>query len=201
LSRILVATANPGKLREFEAALAAAGIEAVGLAALSDPAPVEETGATFEENARIKAEAYSQRTDLPVLADDSGLEVDALNGEPGVLSARYGGPGLSDGDRVRVVVRKLAGVPKSQRAGRFRCVLAVARAGKVLGTFEGVVEGRILDEPRGKGGFGYDPIFFHEGVGWAFGELSLEEKQALSHRGKAIRSFLDAVRSETLALE
>ena len=200
MSRLVVATLNPGKLREFAAALAAAGIEVAGLESLDDRAPVEETGATFEENARIKAEAYSLRTALPVLADDSGLEVDALGGEPGVRSARYGGEGLDDAGRCRLVLERLRGVPEVERTARFRCVLAVARAGRTLAVFAGAVEGRLLDEPRGANGFGYDPIFFHPGAARTFAELTREEKEALSHRGEAIRRLVAAVRSGALAL-
>ncbi len=192
-ARIIVATANPGKLVEFATALAPQGFEVVGLDALDDRTPVEETGDTFEANARLKAEGYSARTDLPVLADDSGLEVDALGGEPGVHSARYGGPELDDRERYRLVLEKLQGVPEKQRTARFRCVLALARAGKTLAVFDGVVEGRITDAPRGDGGFGYDPVFFHPGIGQAFGEISRKEKETLSHRGQAIRRFIEAV--------
>ncbi len=210
MTRLVVATGNPGKLREFAAALSPAGIEVVGLDALSDRSPVEETGATFEQNARTKAEAYSLRTDLPVLADDSGLEVDALGGEPGVQSARYGGeparrrgePGgesvLDDAGRCHLVLDRLRGVSPERRTARFRCVLAVARAGRTLAVFEGTVEGRILDAPRGSNGFGYDPIFFHEKAARTFAELSRAEKESLSHRGQAIRRLLegDGLRSE-----
>ncbi|MBZ5638292.1 MAG: RdgB/HAM1 family non-canonical purine NTP pyrophosphatase [Acidobacteriia bacterium] len=200
MSRLVVATLNAGKLREFRAALFPAGIEVAGLEALTDRSPVEETGATFEENARIKAEAYSLRTDLEVLADDSGLEVDALHGEPGVRSARYGEADLDDGGRYRLVVERLRGVPPAMRTARFRCALAVARAGRALAVFEGAAEGRILDAPRGENGFGYDPIFFHEGTGRTFAELTRAEKEALSHRGQAIRRMIEAVSEGKLVL-
>lgn len=200
MSRLVVATLNPGKLREFAAALAAAGIEVAGLDALGRREPVDETGATFEENARIKAEGYSARTELPVVADDSGLEVDALGGEPGVRSARYGGEGLDDAGRCRLVIERLRGVPEVERTARFRCVLAVAKAGRTLAVFDGAVEGRLLDGPRGANGFGYDPIFFHAGAGRSFAELTRAEKEALSHRGEAIRRLVAAVRSGALAL-
>jgi non-canonical purine NTP pyrophosphatase (RdgB/HAM1 family) len=200
VSRLVVATLNPGKLLEFAAALAPAGIEVLGLDALDDRAPVEESGTTFEENARIKAEAYSRRTGLPVLADDSGLEVDALHGEPGVRSARHGGENVDDAGRCRLVLERLRGVPPVLRTARFRCVLAVARGGRTLAVFEGSAEGRILDEPRGENGFGYDPIFFHEGAARTFAELTRAEKQALSHRGQAIRRVVAAIKSGQLAL-
>ena len=187
--KLLVATANEGKLREVEAALARAGVEVVGLSALSHATPVEETGATFLENAKLKAEVYSRRTDLPVLADDSGLEVDALEGRPGVLSARFGGPHLSDAARCKAVLKGLVDVPDADRTARFQCVLAVARGGRTLATFEGAVEGRILRELRGKNGFGYDPIFLHRESGRTFAEMTPEEKDAVSHRGRALAAL------------
>ena len=191
--KLLVATANEGKLREVEGALARAGVEVVGLSALSDPTPVEETGATFLENAKLKAEVYSRRTDLPVLADDSGLEVDALEGRPGVLSARFGGPHLSDAARCKAVLKGLVDVPDADRTARFQCVLAVARGGRTLATFEGTVEGRILRELRGKNGFGYDPIFLHPESGRTFAEMAPEEKDAVSHRGRALAALARAL--------
>jgi len=200
MRRVVVATGNPGKLREFRAALEPEGVEVDGLAALGEPPAVEETGATFERNARIKAEAYSRATDLPVLAEDSGLEVDALGGEPGVRSARWGGAALDDAGRARLLLERMAGVPDERRTARFRCVLAAARAGRVLATFEGEVEGRITREPRGAGGFGYDPVFFHPTLGRTFAEVPRESKQRLSHRGEAIRKLLAAVRDGTLDL-
>jgi XTP/dITP diphosphohydrolase len=199
-TRILVATGNPGKLAEFSAALGPLGFEVVGLDALDDRTEVEETGETFEENARLKAEGYSTRTGLPVLADDSGLEVDALDGEPGVRSARYGGPDVDDRKRYELVLERLRGVAPADRTARFRCVLALARAGRTVAVFEGVVAGRITDEPRGEGGFGYDPVFFHERIGRTFGEIGRKEKEALSHRGQAIRRFVEAVRQGRVEL-
>jgi XTP/dITP diphosphohydrolase len=196
MKRLLIATHNPGKIREIAEALEPTGIEVVGMNHLSDRTEVEETGSTFEANARIKAEAYSLRTDLPVLADDSGLEVDALNGDPGVRSARYGGPGLDDPGRCRQVLEEIADVTEpEQRTARFRCVLALAVAGRTLATFEGVVEGRLLTEPRGDNGFGYDPIFFHPPSGCTTAQLSTAEKRRISHRGEAIRALLAAIRT------
>ncbi len=191
--RLLVATLNPGKVREFAAALIPAGIEVHGLDSIERPPRIEETGATFEANARLKAEGYSLHTELPVLADDSGLEVDALGGAPGVLSARYGGERLDDAARNRKVLEVLVGVAPQQRGARFRCVLAVARSGETLATFEGVVEGRILDEPRGHNGFGYDPLFFHPESGCTTAELTTDAKQRISHRGQAIAALLAAL--------
>jgi XTP/dITP diphosphohydrolase len=186
--QLVVATENVGKRREIALALEKAGIDfdVRGLDAIEDKTEVEETGSTFEENARIKAIEWSRRTDALVLADDSGLEVDALNGEPGVRSARYGGPGRTDRERTNLVLERLTTVPEERRTARFRCVLALARRGAVLATFEGVVEGRITTEPRGENGFGYDPIFFHPPSGCTTAQLRTEEKQRISHRGQAL---------------
>ena len=183
---LVVATGNAGKLAECAAFLAPSGYEVLALSAIPDAAPVEETGSTFEQNARLKAEAYSSRTPHLVLADDSGLEVDALGGAPGVHSARYGGPELSDAERCAVLLAELSDVPEAERTARFRCVLAVARAGRTLATFDGAVEGVILRAPRGANGFGYDPVFFHPPSGCAFAELTRSQKQAVSHRGQAL---------------
>jgi XTP/dITP diphosphohydrolase len=194
MQRLLIATLNPGKVREFAAALAPTGIEIFGLDSLDDTTEVEETGATFEENARLKAEGYSLRTDMLVLADDSGLEVDALGKEPGVLSARYGGPGLDDEERNRHLLEQLRDTrDPEKRTGRFRCVLALAHAGQTLAVFPGAVEGRILEEAVGQGGFGYDPLFYHPESGCGFAELTTEQKQRVSHRGQAIASLLAAI--------
>ncbi len=190
---LVLATGNPGKIKECEAFLGPAGFTVLGLDALTDLTPIEETGATFAANARLKAEGYSLRTPHLVLADDSGLEVDALGGGPGVLSARYGGPDLTDPERCTAVLAALAQTPDDKRTARFRCVLALAKAGKTLATFDGAVEGTILREPRGSNGFGYDPIFFHAPSGRAFAELTREEKERVSHRGNALRQFSQSV--------
>ncbi len=198
---LLVATKNPGKVREFAEALAVEGFEVCGMERLEDATEVEETGATFEANARLKAEGYSARTDLPVVADDSGLEVDALGGAPGVQSARYGGPGLDDTGRNRKLIDALRDVPPARRTARFRCALALARAGKTLAVFEGVIEGHILDAPRGDNGFGYDPLFFHPESGCTTAELTTAAKQRVSHRGQAIAALLDALQREDSRLQ
>jgi XTP/dITP diphosphohydrolase len=211
MSTLVVATGNPGKIAELAQALREFTVDSSqftvdssqftvhGIEALADQAPVEETGATFEANAKLKAEAYSRRTPHLVLADDSGLEVDALDGGPGVLSARYGSPTLSDKARAKAILKALVDVPDDKRTARFRCVLAVAKGGRTLATFDGVVHGVILRELRGDGGFGYDPIFFHPPSGKAFGELTREEKELVSHRGEAIRKFVEAVRRGAFA--
>ena len=200
MKHLLVATGNPGKVREFAAALAAEGFEVHGLEHLDDRADVEETGVTFEANARLKAEAYSLRTEMLVLADDSGIEVDALDGAPGVHSARYGGPDLDDNGRNRRLLQELADVPDEKRTARFRCVLAVARGGETLATFDGVIEGRINHQPVGDNGFGYDPLFFHEPSGCTTAQLSVEAKRKVSHRGGAIAKLVAALHRGDLAI-
>lgn len=199
MTELVVATANPGKIAELAAALRGSGLRVESLDSLKDATPVEETGSTFEANARLKAEAYSTRTPHLVLADDSGLEVDALNGAPGVYSARYGGPTLTDPQRCDAILEALTDIPDGKRTARFRCVLALAKGGRTLATFNGVVQGTILRRPRGANGFGYDPIFFHAPSGKAFAELTREEKERVSHRGAAMRKFVEALRKGELA--
>lgn len=188
---IRCATTNAGKLREFRAAAAHFGypdiaIEAVsGLAGLA--APVED-GETFEQNAVKKALHYSSLTADPVFADDSGLEVDALGGAPGVYSARYAGEGATDEANNRLLIEKLRNV--NDRAARFVCVAALACRGQLLGVFHGSVEGVIVDEARGTHGFGYDPHFFHPAFGATFGDTAPERKMDVSHRGQALRAML-----------
>jgi len=198
--RLVLATTNAGKIAEISEELAPHGIEVLGLSALGPVEPVEETGSTFEENASLKAEAYSRSTDLPVLADDSGIEVDALNGAPGVHSARYGGATLDDEGRNQLLLEELRNVPQERRTARFRCVLALARRGRTFARFEGVVEGRIAEAPRGANGFGYDPIFFYEPLARTFGEVPRSEKQKHSHRGKAVRALVASLKEKRLEL-
>jgi XTP/dITP diphosphohydrolase len=186
--KILVATHNPGKLREFAELLAGFPVEWVSLDDVGIVDDIEETGVTFEENARLKASGYASQSGLLTFADDSGLEIDALNGEPGVYSARYGGPGKTDADRVELVLGKMKDVPEERRTARFRCVIAVASPEKVLFTVEGVVEGLITHAPRGTNGFGYDPIFLFPDMGKTTAELSSEVKNRISHRGRAVQA-------------
>lgn len=195
LGEMLVATGNSGKLREFTEALEAVGVPVFGLDALERPVPEPaETGLTFEDNARIKAEAYSLHTDRLTIADDSGIEVDALDGAPGVLSARYGGPTLDDTGRNAHLLNALRTVTDpAARTARFRCCLAVAREGTTLATFDGTVEGRIVERPRGDGGFGYDPLFWYEPFGATLAEVPIERKRRVSHRGRAISLLIDAL--------
>jgi XTP/dITP diphosphohydrolase len=186
---LVVATRNPHKVNEIMA-MAGDLFEVRDLSTLPEAADVEETGATFEENARLKALAASARTDQFVLADDSGLEVEALGGAPGVCSARYAGPGADDAANNAKLLGALADTPADRRAARFRCVLVVARNGRVVARFEGTVDGRILTAPRGAHGFGYDPLFVPEGRAHSFAELGPETKNRLSHRARALQQFL-----------
>jgi len=198
MKRVLIATSNPGKLRDFAGAAAAHGIEIASIPGFASLPAVVEDGLTFEANARKKAEAYSRLVPGEiVLADDSGLEVDALGGAPGVHSARYAAdvPHLTDANtddeaNNARLLRELKNVPPEKRTARFVCVIAAARDGRTLEVFRGQAEGVILDAPRGCNGFGYDPLFFFPQIGKTFAELSAEEKAKYSHRGAAFRKFL-----------
>jgi XTP/dITP diphosphohydrolase len=187
--RIIIATRNRGKLREFRALLKPSGLEATCLADLAIDRDVDETGSSFMENARLKAVSYSRETDFAVLADDSGLEIFSLDGRPGIASARYAGAGASDADRIRKVLAELeqAGRP---RAARFVCALSLARRGEVLLETEGQCRGEIVPEPRGTGGFGYDPIFLFPDLGKTMAELAEDQKNRISHRARALQSLL-----------
>jgi XTP/dITP diphosphohydrolase len=190
--RLLIATTNPGKIREVEDYLhEVPGLKILSLRDLPSGAPIPETGETFEENAVAKAVGYSREFDGLTLADDSGICVDALGGAPGVESARFGGPGLDDDGRNRHLLERLREVPEAERTARYECVLALAAGGGLIATFEGKVEGRLLTGYRGSGGFGYDPLFLYEAAGRTFGELSLEEKARVSHRGRALAALRD----------
>ena len=183
--RLLVATRNPGKAREYKQLLCEIPFEVTSLDDEGVTEDVEETGDSFEENASLKARAYLSGSGLPTLADDSGLEVDALQGGPGVKSARYGGNGLSDEDRVTLLLENLKGVAWEDRTGRFRCVIAIVWPLGEVKTVTGVVDGLIQYEPKGTGGFGYDPVFYLPHLGRTMAELTLEEKNGLSHRAQA----------------
>jgi XTP/dITP diphosphohydrolase len=191
--KIWCATGNPGKLREFRLAGELPGVDIEALPDLrSIPAP-EETGATFEENAGLKAAFYSRFAPGPLFADDSGLAVDALGGEPGVYSARYAGEHATDEANNRLVLERLGDNP--HRTARFICVIALAQGGSVVETFRGEVEGQLLREPRGASGFGYDPLFYYPPFGCSFGEVDGERKFAVSHRGNAVRAMLHYLRA------
>jgi len=204
MNSILVATSNAGKLRDFAGAASAVGIEVRPIPDFSSLPSVVEDGSTFEANARKKAEAYSLH--VPgniVIADDSGLEVDALGGAPGVHSARYaasGPPGsganAEDEENNAKLIREIRRLPPEERTARFVCSIAAARDGTTLRVFEGKAEGLILTAPRGTGGFGYDPLFYCPRIGKAFAELSAAEKANYSHRGEAFRRFLEWYRLE-----
>ena len=191
---LLVATRNRGKLRELASLLSDVPMRLASLDDVSIDDEVEETGATFEENALLKATAYARASGLTTLADDSGLEVDALGGEPGGGSARYAGAGADDGARVKLLLSKLRGASASGRQARFRCAIAVASPNGPVRTFAGVCEGTIADAPRGRNGFGYDPVFLLPEMGRTMAELSDEEKDAVSHRGMAARRAAAALR-------
>jgi XTP/dITP diphosphohydrolase len=186
--KLLIATHNPGKLREFAQIFADLPIQLVSLDDASINWDVDESGNTFEANALLKAQAYSDATGLPTLADDSGLIVDALGGEPGVLSARYGGPGLTPVQRYELVLERMRSVPPGRRQARFRCVIALARPGHPIQIVSGDIEGEIGFGPRGDAGFGYDPIFYLPAGGPSMAELPPDEKNRISHRGVAARA-------------
>jgi XTP/dITP diphosphohydrolase len=202
VKRVLIATSNPGKLRDFAGAAAALGVEITSIPGFASLPPVVEDGLTFEANARKKVESYSRHaTGELVLADDSGLEVDALGGAPGVHSARYAaeaphraGANSDDEANNARLLRELKSVPPEKRTARFVCVIAAARDGQTLEVFLGQAEGIILDAPRGSNGFGYDPLFFFPQIQKTFAELNAEEKAKYSHRGAAFRMFLEWAR-------
>jgi len=195
-----VATRNPHKTRELQQILGS-DFTVRDLRAHSEISEIAETGTSFEENAKLKALAVSRKLPGLVAADDSGLEVDALGGAPGIYSARYAGANATNKERIDKLLEELARIDakKEQRSARFRCVLALARNGEVLGTFEGIVEGQIADRPRGSHGFGYDPIFVPNGFQQTFGQLRPAEKNQLSHRARALkklRAFLNSRASQ-----
>jgi XTP/dITP diphosphohydrolase len=198
--RIVIATNNRGKLREFQELLAESGFELVTPSDLGLEWEVEETGSTFEENATLKALDAARATGMLAFADDSGLEVDYLDGRPGIFSARYAGGDRIDGSlderqQCEMVLREMQGVPDERRTARFRCVIAIATPEGEVHTVDGVFEGRIAREIRGENGFGYDPIFLLPGRGVTSAELPPDEKNAISHRGQAARKALAILRT------
>jgi len=189
--KLLVATNNLGKLEEYRQLLADLPVELTSLADEGITYEPAETGATFEENALIKAEAFARLSQLPTLADDSGLEIDALDGAPGTLSARYGGTDRHEEQkRYQLVLRQLSGVPWPRRSARFRCVLVLAVPGKPHQVTEGTVEGFIAESPAGDFGFGYDPVFFLPEYNCTMAQLDPATKNRISHRGRAIEAAL-----------
>ncbi len=189
MTKILVATRNAGKLREYAEMLSGLNVDWLMLSDLGIDTEVEETGSTFEENARLKAVAYAQESGLPTLADDSGLEVDALDGAPGIYSARYGEPGLDDQGRYQRLLKDLDGVPPEQRSARFRCVVAICTPGGDIHTAAGACEGQIAFEPKGTHGFGYDPVFQVTELGKRMAELEPQIKNQISHRARALEAI------------
>ena len=193
--RIVLASNNPGKVREFSQLLSDTELEVVPQSAFSVP-EIEETGLTFVENAILKARNAAQHTGLPAIADDSGLEVDALSGAPGIYSARYAGAGASDLDNLEKLLTRLQGVDDDQRSARFQCLMVYMRHARdpTPRIFQGTWEGSILREPRGSGGFGYDPVFLVPEMNRASAELPPDVKNRLSHRGQAIRQLVASLR-------
>lgn len=187
---LVLATRNAGKIRELHALLSGLGFEVLGLDSFPRLGEIEETGSTFAENSLLKARTVAQATGLVALADDSGLEVDALNGAPGVYSARYSGPGATDEKNNRKLLDALHSVPEERRGCRFVSVVAAVAPGGAELLAEGRWEGRVLTAPRGAGGFGYDPLFLDLELGQSAAELAAEEKNARSHRGRALRALL-----------
>lgn len=191
--RVVLASSNPGKLRELQALLPP-DVEVISATDAGVALPPE-TGSTFAENALLKARAAAEQAGMIAIADDSGLEVDALGGEPGVHSARYAGPQASDADNIALLLKRLEGVPAERRTARFRSVVAVVAPDGCEFLGEGVLEGRIASDPRGSGGFGYDPVFQPLGESRTIAEMTLEEKNRVSHRAQALRQAVEAMRS------
>jgi XTP/dITP diphosphohydrolase len=193
---LLLASQNPGKLQEMRHLVEGLAYRVLGPRDIGITDAPEETGSTFRENAALKALHYSGRSGLLTVADDSGISVDALNGEPGLYSSRFAGPEATDAERNALMLKRLAGVPEGQRGARFTSAVAVARGGRLLFQAEEVVEGAIATEARGDNGFGYDPLFFYPPFGRTFGEVPAAEKDKVSHRGKAfarLRTFLSTL--------
>ncbi|MBN2528602.1 MAG: XTP/dITP diphosphatase [Deltaproteobacteria bacterium] len=195
MKRLIVATSNRGKTREINNIVAELGFEVSSLLDVAIPPEIIEDGDTFEANAIKKARIVSDAFDCASLADDSGLVVDALDGAPGVFSARYGGEGLSDTQRYERLLEALKDVPEHERTARFQCALAFITPGEPVQLFNGTVEGRIAFAPRGTKGFGYDPVFLPEGQHISMAELDSDKKQQISHRGRALQQFAKWVSS------
>lgn len=189
---IVIATGNPDKLREIEAVLAGSRLNLLGMSDFPDFPDVEEDGSTLEENAIKKAREINIYTGYPALADDTGLEVEALDGKPGVFSARYAGESATYSDNVKKLLSELKNTPDSRRNARFRTVMVLADGDKIF-SVEGSLEGKILFEARGNGGFGYDPVFYVPEYSQTFAQMSLELKNRISHRGKALIKMKDTL--------
>lgn len=194
-TKLLLATNNPGKIRELDSLLQGTPFVVATPASEGIDLEVEETGTTFEENAKLKAEAFARASGLCAMADDSGLEVDALGGEPGVYSARYAGPDATDEERVRYLLSKLGDIEWEKRGARFRSVVALAHPDGEVRLFEGACEGVVAFEPRGDKGFGYDPIFYIPNLGKHMAELDMDQKNGVSHRGMAARKAIEYLKA------
>ncbi len=188
VGELLIATRNPHKMQELAQILAGVPIALRSLADLGILEEVEETGATYAENAILKAVAYARLSGMRALADDSGLEVEYLGGEPGLRSARYAGEGSPNQARIAKLLGKLEGIPWDQRKARFVCVIAIAGPDSVISLYEGTCDGVITTEPRGEGGFGYDPIFYMPEFGCTMAELTEQVKNRVSHRARAVQA-------------
>lgn len=189
MKKIIIATGNKGKAKEFETLFSPLGYKVLTLHDLEGATEVEETGTTFEENAILKAETLCEQFNTMVIADDSGLMIDALDGRPGVYSARYAGEQKNDDDNIDKVLEELKDVPEEKRTARFYCALAVAVPGEETMTVSGTVEGRIASSRQGENGFGYDPVFYVPDLGKMMAELKPEEKNAISHRANALKKL------------
>ena len=199
--KLLVATRNAGKLKELTALLADAPFELVSLIDVGIDEDVEETGSTMEENATLKATTYARLSGMPTLADDSGLEVEALGGEPGVFSARYAGEGASDAQRIDFLHKKLQGIPEDSWNARFRCVIAIVWPSEPVELYTGECYGMIIKHPRGSNGFGYDPAFLIPALGKTMAELTSDEKNRLSHRSVAAQKAAAALKQRAAKRE
>jgi XTP/dITP diphosphohydrolase len=199
VTKLFLASSNIGKLREYLELARGSGVTIELLPRFGEFPSFEESAPTFAENSVGKALHYSRFADEAVLADDSGLEVPVLDGAPGVFSARYAGPGASDADRVQKLLREMRGKEGAERRARFVCVTAVARAGRAIAVVSDLARGVITEEPRGGGGFGYDPIFLFEELGRTYAELTPAEKNAYSHRGKSFSKLLYMLSSDGVA--
>jgi XTP/dITP diphosphohydrolase len=194
MAKLLIATHNLGKLKEFAEFFMGTPFELVSLSDLGIDLDVDETGTTYAENATLKATTYAGLSGLSTLADDSGLEVDGLGGEPGVRSARYAGEDASDDDRIAFLLQKLNNVAREQWTARFRCVIALAWPDSPIELYEGQCEGIITDRPRGAKGFGYDPLFYLPELGKTMAELPFDEKNRISHRGRAAMKVVEELK-------
>jgi XTP/dITP diphosphohydrolase len=194
--QLLVATRNPGKVAEISEILGSLDVVSLSLDDVEIDVEVEESGKTFEENAILKARGYSRITGLLTLADDSGLEVDALDGQPGVHTARFGGPGLTPKQRYQRLLESLSSVPWERRSARFRCVVALAHDDVLIGTSNGICEGMIAIEPAGEGGFGYDPVFYLPERNMTMAQLPPAEKNRISHRSLALAAIAPLLLAE-----